>query len=217
VIHEILAQNLYDKKVAHLWIKNLNQLEAFLKHYSPEWGASETGISADEIRTFVRELAAAMLSVIWHPGWMTARYRNSFYVCRSIYIINALLGAIGAKGGLPLANKPSDFGKSGLKALADLYPNPSEKRADGSGWLYPHITGGTGLAHLMYKAMDSNDPYPVKAYIAYRHDPLMGFPDPDRLEQIFSKLDLLVSVTFSWSDTAWFSDVDSAPVTLSGK
>ncbi len=207
VIHEILAQNLYDKKFAHLWIKDLNQLEAFVKPYSPEWAASETGISADEIRTFVRELAAAMPSVIWHPGWMTARYRNSFYVCRSIYIINALLGAIGAKGGLPLANKPSDFGKSGLKALADLYPNPSEKRADGAGWLYPHITGGTGLAHLMYKAMDSDDPYPVKAYIAYRHDPLMGFPDPDRLKQIFSKLDLLVSVTFSWSDTAWFSDV----------
>jgi thiosulfate reductase/polysulfide reductase chain A len=138
---------------------------------------------------------------------MTARYRHSFYVCRSIYIINALLGAIGAKGGLPLANKPGDFGKSGLKALTDLFPKPSEKRADGAGWRYPHITEGVGLSHLMYKAMDTDDPYPVKAYIAYRHDPLMGFPDPDRLKQIFAKLDLLVSVTFSWSDTAWFSDV----------
>jgi thiosulfate reductase/polysulfide reductase chain A len=59
----------------------------------------------------------------------------------------------------------------------------------------------------MYKAMDTDDPYPVKAYIAYRHDPLMGFPDPERLKQIFAKLDLLVSVTFSWSDTAWVSDV----------
>ncbi|MBI5594446.1 MAG: molybdopterin-dependent oxidoreductase, partial [Deltaproteobacteria bacterium] len=139
--------------------------------------------------------------------WMMARYSHSFYICRSIYIINALLGAIGAKGGLPLANKPADVGKTGLKALADLYPKPSEKRADGAGWRYPHIAEGTGLAHLMYRAMDSEDPYPVKAYIAYRHDPLMGFPEPDRLKRIFSKLDLLVSVTFSWSDTAWFSDV----------
>jgi len=98
-------------------------------------------------------------------------------------------------------------GKTGLKALADLYPQPSEKRADGAGWKYPHISEGAGLAQLLYKAMDTDDPYPVKAYIAYRHDPLMGFPDPERLEQIFAKLDLLVSVTFSWSDTAWFSDV----------
>jgi thiosulfate reductase / polysulfide reductase chain A len=207
VIHELLEKNLYDKKFAHLWIKDLNMLEDFVKPYSPEWAETETGIAADEIRSFVRELAAAMPSVIWHPGWMTARYRHSFYVCRSIYIINALLGAIGAKGGLPLANKPADFGKSGLKALADLFPKPSEKRADGAGWRYPHITEGVGLAHLMFKAMDTDDPYPVKAYIAYRHDPLMGFPDPERLKQIFSKLDLLVSVTFTWSDTAWFSDV----------
>ena len=55
---------------------------------------------------------------------MTARYRDSFYVSRSIYIINALLGAIGSKGGLPLANKPGDFGRKGLKKLVDLVPNP---------------------------------------------------------------------------------------------
>lgn len=207
VIHELLNNNLYDKKFAHLWIKDLNQLEAFIKPYTPEWAETETGIAADEIRAFVRELTAAMPSVIWHPGWMAARYRHSFYICRSIYIINALLGAIGAKGGLPLANKPADVGRTGLKPLADLCPKPTEKRADGAGWRYPHITGGTGLAHLLYRAMDTDDPYPVKAYIAYRHDPLMGFPDPDRLKQIFSKLDFLVSVTFSWSDTAWFSDV----------
>jgi thiosulfate reductase/polysulfide reductase chain A len=35
----------------------------------------------------------------------------------------------------------------------------------------------------------------------------MGFPDPEALKKILNKLDLIVSVTFSWSDTAWFSDV----------
>jgi thiosulfate reductase/polysulfide reductase chain A len=35
----------------------------------------------------------------------------------------------------------------------------------------------------------------------------MGFPDPDRLRQMWSHLELLISVTFSWSDTAWMSDV----------
>ena len=58
---------------------------------------------------------------------MTARYRDSFYVCRSIYLINALLGAIGAKGGLPLANKPEDVGRKGLKKLVDLFPKPKKR------------------------------------------------------------------------------------------
>ena len=55
--------------------------------------------------------------------------------------------------------------------------------------------------------MATEDPYPVKAYIAYRHDPLMAYPDPEALKKIFDKLDLLVAVTFSWSDTAWYADV----------
>jgi len=55
--------------------------------------------------------------------------------------------------------------------------------------------------------MESEDPYPVKAYIAYRHDPLMGYPEPERLKKMWEKLDLLVAVTFSWSDTAWHADV----------
>ena len=207
VIHELLTARLYDEKYAELHISDLDKLEAFVKPYTPEWAETETGICASELRQFVRELSEAKPSVIWHPGWMTARYRHSFYICRSIYIINALLGSIAHQGGLPLANKPSDCGRKGLRALADLYPKPSEKRADGAGWKYPHISESPGLAHLLYKAMDSDEPYPVKAYIAYRHDPLMGFPDPKRLKQIFAKLDFLISVTFSWSDTAWFSDV----------
>ena len=35
----------------------------------------------------------------------------------------------------------------------------------------------------------------------------MGFPDPEALKATLGKLDFLLSVTFSWSDTAWFSDV----------
>ena len=207
VIHELLMQKLYDTVYAARWIKDFGRLEEFVRSYTPEWAEVETGISADEIRRFVRELAAAKPAVIWHPGWMTSRYMDSFYVSRSIYIINALLGAIGAKGGLPLANKPSDVGRKGLKKLVDLVPKPVEKRVDGVGWRYKHFDGGPGLAHLVYNAMESGDPYPVKAYIAYRHDPLMGFPDPDRLLQKFEKLDFLVSVSFTWSDTAWYSDV----------
>ena len=207
VIHELLTKRLYDQRFADRYIEGLKELEKFIQPYTPEWAQAETGIAPAQLRQFVQELAAAKPSVIWHPGWMAARYRDSFYVCRSIYIINALLGSIGVKGGMPFAAKPSDAGRKGLKNFIDLYPKPKEKRADGVGWRYKHFEEGPGLAHLLYEAIGSEDPYPVKAYIAYRHDPLMGFPEPERLVEIFSHLDLLVSVTFSWSDTAWFSDV----------
>lgn len=207
VIHVLLKEKLYDPEFASLYIKDLEDLKSFIEPYTPEWAKKETGLPAGEIVSFATELAKAKPAAIWHPGWMTARYRDSFYVCRSVYIINALLGAIGAKGGLPFSNKPRDVGRKGLKPLVDLFPKPGEKRADGAGWRYPHFDAGPGVLQLAFRAMGTEDPYPVKAYIAYRHDPLMGFPDPGALKNIFRKLDLLVSVTFSWSDTAWFSDV----------
>lgn len=207
VIHELLFKKLYDAEYADRWINDLDRLEEFVRPYSPEWAEGETGVPAGEIRRFVQEIVAAKPAVIWHPGWMTARYTDSFYVSRTAYIINALLGSIGARGGLVFAKKPGDVGRKGLNKLADLFPKPTEKRVDGVGWLYKHFDAGPGLAHLVYKAMETGEPYPVKAYIAYRHDPLMGYPDPDRLRQIFDHLDLLVSVSFTWSDTAWYSDI----------
>ncbi len=207
VIHELLNSKLYNEKYVRTWFKDLDRLESFIQPYSPEWAQAETGVLANDIKAFVRELAAAQPAVLWHPGWNAARYKNSFYICRSIYIINALLGSIGAKGGLPITNKPADYDRPGLKKLMDLYPKPKVKRADGAGWKYPHFEEGPGLAHLMFKAMETEDPYPIKAYICYRHDPLMGFPDPDRLKKCLDKLDFLVSVTFTWSDTAWYADL----------
>lgn len=207
VINELINKQLYNKEFVKLYIEGFSELKTFVAQYTPEWAEAETGIPALQICQFVEELAAAQPSVIWHPGWMTARYSDSFYVSRTIYVINALLGSYGARGGLPFVSKPSDVNSKGLREFMSLYPKPEEKRADGVGWKYKHFEEGPGLAHLLYKAMETSEPYPVKGYIVYRHDPLMGFPDPEHLKKIFDKLDLLVSVTFSWSDTAWYSDV----------
>ncbi|HDQ39615.1 MAG TPA: thiosulfate reductase [Desulfonatronum sp.] len=207
VIHELLTKRLYDVEYASRFIQDLDALKAFVAPYSPEWAAEETGVSAKDLRAFVQELAQASPSVLWHPGWMNARYSDSFYMSRTIYIINSLLGAIGAKGGLPMAATPKDVGRKGLKKLADLFPKPEEKRADGVGWKHPQFDAGPGLLHLAFKAIETGEPYPIRAYICHRHDPLMAYPDPEALKKVFDKLDLLVSTTFSWSDTAWYADV----------
>ena len=178
-----------------------------MEPYSPEWAARECGVEAKAISQLAQDLAKAAPHVLWHPGWMVARYKDSFYVCRTAYIINALLGSIGAKGGLPLVSLPEDVGYKSLKELMDLYPKPKEKRADGVGWKLTAHEAGPGLLHKAFEAIDTADPYPVTAYIAHRHDPLTAMPDPQAIKRIWEKLELLVSVTFSWSQTAWNSDV----------
>ena len=207
VINVLLAHGLHDRAFAARHVLDLDALADFAAPYTPAWAEAETGIAASRIEDFARELAGAAPSVIWHPGWMSARYRDSFQVARTAYIVNVLLGSVGAKGGLAVANSPSDVGRAELAELAALYPKSTEKRADGAGGKLAHIDAGAGLFHLALQAVASGDPYPVKAYIAYRHDPLMAYPDPEEQRRILAKLDLMVAVTFSWSDTAWLSDV----------
>lgn len=209
VIHLLLYRDIYNKPYAEALIKDLDKLKAFVEPYTPQWAEKETGVKTEALEYFVWQLAGAAPSVIWHPGWMTARYSDSFYVSRTAYLINALLGSVGAKGGLPFVNNPGLFGRKGLKQLMDLFPKPQGKRVDGVGWEEErkHFDSGPGLVNLAYDAIVTGKPYPIKAYIAHRHDPLMAFPDPAEVREKWKNLDLLVSVTFSWSDTAWYSDV----------
>lgn len=209
VLNVLINEELYDKEFVAKWVDGLDTLKDFVAQYTPEWAEKETGVSADSIRDLCHQLAEAAPSVVWHPGWMTARYSDSFYMTRTIYLINALLGAIGAKGGLPFMGKPGDVGAKGLKSFMELYPKPEGKRVDGIGWMEgrKHYDAGPGLVNLAYDAIVSGEPYPIKAYIAQRHDPLMAFPDIKDVQAMWKNLDLLVAVTFSWSDTAWYSDV----------
>ncbi|MGL1863991.1 MAG: molybdopterin-dependent oxidoreductase [Pseudodesulfovibrio sp.] len=209
VINVIINEELYDKEYVAKWMKDFDKLVDFVQEYTPEWAEQETGVSADSIRTFTRELGEAAPSVIWHPGWMTARYSDSFYMTRTIQIINGLLGAFGAKGGMPFMNGPGDVGAKGLKSFMDLYDKPEGKRVDGIGWQdgRKHFDKGPGLVNLAYEAIVKGEPYPVKAYIVQRHDPLMSFPDTADVKKMWDEIELMVSVTFSWSDTAWYSDV----------
>ena len=98
VIHVLLNERLFDAGFAQTWISDIEALRSFVAPYTPKWAEAETGIPEEAIVSLVQEIAKAAPAVIWHPGRMTARYKDSFYVSRTAFIINALLGAIGARG-----------------------------------------------------------------------------------------------------------------------
>ena len=208
IIHEILANNLYDRKFVDRWVEGLEELQQAVETTTPEWAEKETGIPAQEIRDFVKEIAKDAPHVIFHAGWMTARHRQSFHVSRSTLIINALFGAIEVPGGLILAKTPADAGAGNLHHLADAIPAVNEPRVDGAGSeQHPQWDAEIGILHRLYETLRSGKPYKIGAYIAYRHDPLSGLPDPEAQIKAMEALDLLVSIDVNFSETAWQSDV----------
>jgi len=207
VIHVLLNQQLFDAGFAKEWISDIEALRAFVASCTPKWAESETGIPEQDIVSLVQEIAKVAPAVIWHPGKMTARYKDSFYVSRTAFIINALLGAIGARGGLALAARPESIGRKSLKKLVDLLPEVAGVRADGVGSTYPVFDAKKGLLHRAFQAIETQTPYPVKAYMSFGHDPLAEHADPAALTRILDKLELLVCATPFWSQIAWHADI----------
>ncbi len=206
LIHVILQKRLYNEEFVTENVIGLEKLREFVSACTPEWAEKETGISEGVIKKIAFESAEASPAVIFHPGWMTAWGSDDFYLRRSIYTLNALMGSYEAKGGLFINKTPKDLGVN-VKSLLSSVPEIREERFDGAGTKFPHLGPQWGLGQMLPDAIESESPYPIRAYIAMRHDPLASMPDPDRFRKALSKLDLLVSIDVNYSETAWFSDI----------
>ncbi len=207
MINEIIQQGAYDKEFVEKYTVGFEELVKFIEPYTAEWAAKECGIKASAIKKFVAEIAKQRPHVLFHRGWMLSRYRDSFYASRAIHILNVLMGNIEITGGQIFMKGAADCGKKGPRSFTSLVKKPEEKRADGVGWKYKHFDAGPGLFHLFYEAMITEDPYPIKALICYRHDPFTCFPDPEAQKEALENCELLVSIDTHYSEFGWFSDV----------
>ncbi|MEM5786685.1 MAG: molybdopterin-dependent oxidoreductase, partial [Syntrophobacteraceae bacterium] len=207
LINVIVREKLYDAEFVSNWVLGMKELTAFIEAYTPEWAEKEAGIPARDIVAVAHELAEAAPAVILHQGWMTARDENDYYMRRSIYILYGLLGAYEAPGGLIFNKNETHCGLKPLRKFVDLPPKVEKKRFDGIGWKYKHLSPDYGLGQVLPHAILNEDPYPVKAFICYRFDPLSAYPDPEAFKEALMKLDLLVSVDINYSHIGWVSDV----------
>jgi len=207
LIHEILKREIYDKDFVERFVVGMDELREAVKDTTPEWQASHTGISAEQLRDFVTEIGTQAPHVIFNPGWMTARHKQSFYVSRTTLILNALMGNMEIPGGFVIAKPPEYYGRKSLKTLAARVPAVTEPRVDGAGTDRPTWDPAIGMLHQLFAAMETEQPYRVSAYIAYRHDPLTAMPDAEAMKRAMDKLKLLVSIDVRYSETGWYSDV----------
>lgn len=209
LIHVILKEKLYDERFVQKWVSGLTELQAFVDPYTPEWAEGETGVPASEIIALAREMSAEKPSVAFHYGYRGAHQQTEIYFRRSIIILNALMGSIEVKGGL--------FFKKGLKAAGygDLhkytelqFPAVTEPRFDGSGLSkFPIADSANGNPQALAGAILNEEPYPIKAFIVNRFEPLQSIPNTGEMLKAFEKLDLIVTIDVNFSEIAWHSDV----------
>jgi thiosulfate reductase/polysulfide reductase chain A len=209
LIHVILKENLYDAEYVDRWVLGLAELQDFVHPYTPEWAEKETGIPAGAIVDLARRVSRDKPSVIFHFGYRGANHTNEIYMRRSIMILNSLMGSVEAKGGFFFKKGPGEEGGKPARKLTDQkFPKIKVPRFDKVGTPdFPLPDPSHGVGQMLPFAILNEDPYPIKAMIAYRFDPLMSIPDTSLTKKALDKLDLLVAIDINFSDIAWYSDV----------
>jgi len=209
LIHIILKERLYDEAYVNRWTLGLEELRDFVQPYTPQWAEAETGISATEMVDMAREISREKPSVIFHFGYRGASNTNEIYMRRSIFILNALMGSVEAKGGLFFKKGPGQVGgKPARKLTEQTFSEIKAPRFDKVGTPeFPLPDANHGVAQMMPTAILNDDPYPIKALFSYRFEPLMSIPDTQKTRKALDKLDLIVTIEINHSDIASYSDV----------
>jgi thiosulfate reductase/polysulfide reductase chain A len=101
----LIAEQAYDADFVANWTVGFDQLAAHVKTFTPEWAAPITDLPADKIRATALELGRNRPQAAIVPGRHTVWYGNDTQRMRAVYIVNALLGALGRPGGIYF-NKP---------------------------------------------------------------------------------------------------------------
>ncbi|MCL5677623.1 MAG: molybdopterin-dependent oxidoreductase [Firmicutes bacterium] len=203
LIHVIIAERLYDEALIVERTVGFDELKTAVQEYTPEWAAGVTGIPADTIARIARELAAARPASAVDPGWhggFGSMYHNSVQTGRAAACLNALLGNLGAKGGLTFAPKVTLGKLDGLKGPKP--PKPAAARWDGAGGPEWPLAKGLGLVQTLADKILSGQPYPIKALIVSHFNPVRSCPDTKKVIEALKKLDLLVAIDIQMSDTA---------------
>ncbi len=209
LIRTILKERLYDVDYVRRWVSGLPELQAFVEPYTPEWAEAETGIPASDIVALAREAAEVKPAVVFHYGYRGSHHQNEIHLRRSIIMLNALMGSIEAKGGLFFKKGPKAAGRGDIgKYVSQEFPKIGKPRFDGSGReAFPIADSSHGNPQMLAQAILNQDPYPIKAAIINRFEPLQSIADTNNLRRALDQLDLLVAIDVNYSEIAWFADV----------
>ena len=202
IAHVLIAEELYDKKFVAEKTHGFEELRTHVHKYTPEWAAKETDIPARAIRRLARELAAAAPSAMVYPGRRSSDYKDSTQIRRSYAIVNALLGNWDQKGGLIL---PKKIKTGSIPVEAPFYEDNPDDRVD------------AGRAQMMFDeegsfkhtrdAVIEGKPYPVKGWFTYKTNPMQTGANRSKTIEMINKLDFMMTVDITMSDTAWMADM----------
>ncbi|MEV6657274.1 molybdopterin-containing oxidoreductase family protein [Nocardia fluminea] len=228
-LNVIIEEKLYDKEFVRDWTVGFDDIAERAAEYPPERVADITGVDAQLIRRAARMYAGARSAVIpWSP--VADQQVSSTSIIRLQAILRAICGHLDVPGGeLLYGFNPEMRSESVIEMHEALSP---EQRAKQLGYnqfpVYTHRVGemlgphtervygnryanlimGSYMANpsLLFRAMSTGDPYPVKAFFTLGNNTLMSYPNQQQVRAGLLKQDLIVAHELFMTPTARLAD-----------
>lgn len=198
-----LTEERYNKRFAE---ENMSDFKAYREHiidhkYTPEWAEAITGIKTEEIRQIARDFMANAPRSIYYQGRRTAWSQQDYQLRRAQAIFTAMGGGIDKKGGI-IFGKKLPLGEHAINSPS--YDNAKERIEKDKA----AVIGASG-SWLAWRntVIDGTSPYPIRAFFAYKQNPMLSVPNTNKTKAMLEKMDLVVVIDTMPSDTVMMADV----------
>lgn len=205
----IMTQNKYDKEFIETWTNvSVKELTQHLQSYSPEWAEQISGIKAADIKRIAIEFAEAAPAATTMCNRGSSSHLNGFYNDRSIYLLNAIVGSVGKKGGWcwspwggldPIVKTPAM--PPAAKTWSVLEDPPEYPLANV--WRRMRVGEIIYLYLLQGRAK-------LQAYMTYNLDSPLTWPEESLTQEVLTNEDLIqfhVCINCFYNETAHYADI----------
>ena len=226
LLHVIIEEGLADRAFVDAWCHGFDELAAHVRPYTPAHVAAVCGLPEDDIvraaRLFGRAGAAALVS----GRGVDQVGANVAPTHRAICCLRAVTGNVDKPGSCVLAEGPDFVSEMELEMSDALAPerrarclntpftplqcydgyDRARKLTEKLGRTLPERYLTSALPHLVLRAMEEGEPYPVRALIVNATNPLLTYADTHRVFDALMGLDLLVVLDYYMTPTAMIAD-----------
>lgn len=225
-LNVIVSEGLYDRDFVEVWCHGFDELVDHVQPYTPEHAADVCGVDAEDIRTAARWFACARPSALVSGRGIDQVGASVAPTHRAICCLRAITGNLDVPGSCVLADA-SDFIQEAdleltlehmdeLSALCLNAPYTPLQCYEGYA-MVEELTERFGRklpvryltsAHpdLVLHAMETGQPYPVRALIVEATNPLLTYADTHRVHRALKGLDLIVVLDYYLTPTAQLAD-----------
>jgi len=178
---------------------------AFLELYAPftfEYAAREAKVEVEQLRAIAEVVASAGTRLSSH-NWRSAAagHYGGWQVSRTLFLLNALMGAIATKGGV----YPNAWNKFVPKPI---HATPHPKRWNTVTWPEQYPLAFHEMSFLLPHLLREQD-RKLDVYFTRVYNPVWTNPDGMSWIEMFKekgRIGLHVALTPTWSETAYFAD-----------